>query len=293
VLCSSLNFTDAYLLLILFLLPLLPVLSLGQKAFYIPKAMLTPFHDQKQQLHTLLGIGSGYDVNLSYAFIKHFAVFATGSLNKGTKKRRGLFGDRYNMVKDDLAFNYGLGYFKTSKGFFNVLETYAGYGTYKVDNFWYFPEDLSLGASLTQAHYRSVFWQVNAGKTKGKQQYGIAGRLSYSTYTDILFYDTHPNSAYIKSRYENLKGLTIEPAFCYGYNIKKVFVNAQAGLAVPLGRPTVTKIDTHSLNNNTIVVISNKKETLFGAFARLSLQYNFNFSKKIEEDAAVKALIEK
>jgi hypothetical protein len=113
----------------LFVLPfilVIPVTTLSRKAIYIPKALLIPLHDQQQQVHTSVGVGGGYDVNLSYAFTNHLAVFVTGTLNKGTKKRIGLFGDRYNIVKDDYALKYGLGYFKSIKSFFNILETYAG-----------------------------------------------------------------------------------------------------------------------------------------------------------------------
>lgn len=183
--------------------------------------MLIPLHDQKQQLHTSFGIGGGYDINLSYAFTNHFAVFTTGSLNKGTKKRISLFGDRYNIVKDDYAFKYGFSYFKKTKNFLNILETYAGYGTYKVSNYWYFPTDLELGSTITQAHYWNVFLQFNAGRKVEKYEFGVAGRLSYSKYKDIQFYDTHPNVSYIKSKYENLKGVNVEPAFCLGYKLKK------------------------------------------------------------------------
>lgn len=273
----------------LFLLPfmlLLPTATLGQKAFYIPKALLIPFHDQQQQLHTSFGIGGGYDINLSYAFTNHFAVFTTGTLNKGTKRRTSLFGDRYNIVKDDYAFKYGLGYFKATKGFFNVLETYAGYGTYKVDNYWYFSDDPNLGSTVTQAHQWNVFWQVNAGRKAEKLEYSIAGRVSYSKYNNILFYDTHPNVSYIKSRYENLKGITIEPAFCLGYKVKNVFINVQTGLAIPISKSKVTKIDTHTFPDTTIVVVSSTTEALNAVIARISLQYNFNFRKKGKADVA-------
>jgi hypothetical protein len=254
-------------------------IAFSQKAFYIPKALLIPLHDKQQQVHTSIGIGGGYDINLSYAFTNHLAVFVTGTLNKGTKKRISLFGDRYNLVKDDYALKYGLGYFKRMKGFFNVLETYAGYGTYKVDNYWYFADDLDLGSNVTKAHYRNVFWQINAGKKVEKYEYGVAGRLSYSKYTDIQFYSTHPNSSYIKSNYENLKGVTLEPAFCFGYNFKKVFINVQTGLAIPVSKAHVTKTATHTLRDETIVVTSNTTEALNAVIARLALQYNFNFHR--------------
>lgn len=267
----------------LLLLPFLLFLSgaaHGQKAYYIPKALVIPWHSQPQQLHTSFGVGGGLDLNLSYALTNHFAVFAAGTLNQGTKRRISFFGDRYNIVKDDHALRLGLGYFKPAKGFFNVLESYAGYGTYKVDNFWYFTGGTDEGSTVTQARYRNLFWQFNAGRQVDNYEFGVAGRFAYSTYGDLQFYDTHPNSDYIKSRYDHLKGVTFEPAFCFGYKIRELYLNLQTGLAFPLKDVTVIQTDTHTFPDTTIVVVSNRNVLLSGVIARASIQYNFNFKRK-------------
>lgn len=269
-----------------FLLPLfymlfIPLIAFTQKEFYIPNALLIPLHDQQQQLHTSIGFGGGYDINLSYALFNHFAIFGTGTLNKGTRKRTSFFGDRYNIVKDDYAFTYGLGYFKKQKGILNILETYAGYGKYKVNNYWYFPGDLELGATFSKAHYWNIFWQFNVGKKTEKYEFGVAGRLSYSKYKDMQFYDTQANVNYIKRSYVNLSSVNFDPAFGFGLELKKIFINAQAGLSIPLNKAKVTAVETDTFPDQTIILEGNTTEVLYAFIGRISLQYNFNFIHKV------------
>lgn len=254
--------------------------SRAQSEYYIPKPLLIPFHDQQQQLHTSIGVGGGYDINVSYAFADHFAAFSTFTINKGTRKRRSLFGDKYNIRKDDQSANFGLGYFHEIGGFINILETYVGYGTSKVNNYWYFPDDLSSGSNVTQARYGTLFAQLNVGRKSEKYETAVAARFSGSKYSQMQFYNTHPYSQGIKSKYDNLQGLTFEPAVCFAYQVKKIFVNFQLGAAIPLTKITVTQIDTHSFPDTTILVIHDRTETLTALFARFSLQYNFNFKRK-------------
>ena len=237
-------------------------LAFAQTECFIPKALLMPFHNHQQQLYVSAGFGGGYDINVSYSLFNHFAVFATGTFNNGVRKRTGFFGDRYNIVKHDQVLTYGVGYFKQPKGKLNVLETYAGYGTFKVNNYWYFPSEPDI-VSFTQANYINVFWQVNVGRKTAKREYGFMGRFSYFNYQNVLFYDVNQYAANEKNSYTNVRGLNFDPAFCYGYTIKGLSINGQVGLSVPLIAPKHTDTDP-----------------VIAGIARVSLQYTLNFTKR-------------
>src|SRR5215213_8676037 len=73
------------------LINFLPVKGFSQKDFYIPKSLIIPAHTDPQQVHISLGIGGGFDANISYAFNKHLVLFTKGTLNKGTYTRTSLF----------------------------------------------------------------------------------------------------------------------------------------------------------------------------------------------------------
>lgn len=255
----------------------------AQTDFYIPKSLIIPVHTQQQQLHISAGLGGGYDVNLSYAFTKHLAIFTAGTLKKGTDKRTSFWGDRFNIEKDDYALKGGLGYFKaTNKRVFDLIELYAGAGRYKVDNYRYYRKNSELDNDVTKANFWNIFWQFNAVHKIRKHEITAALRLAYSKYTDLQFWSTHPNSSHIRSRFENLWGITAEPAASYSYIFNKLKFNVQAGLAIPLLSVPVTKIDTHTFPDQTIVLKDERmiKEVLFAALGRLSVGYNFNFKKK-------------
>ena len=221
-----------------------------------------------------IGKGGGYDVNVSYAVHGQFVLFATGTLNKGTKKRVGLFGDRYNAVKDDYALTYGVGYFKKEVDKGKTFETYAGFGRYKVNNNWYFPDDPALGVSFTKAQYWNLFLQCNWGRKKEKSELAFAGRIAYSKFRDVVFYQNYPST--VQNKYEHLNGLNFEPAFGLGYPVKRIFINAQIGSSIPLVQSNVTKVSTTRLTSGTTVIDLKTSEKLFAFFARLSLQYKFH-----------------
>lgn len=260
---------------------LLPSKLLAQKSSYTPKALLIPLHDQKKQFHFSLGRGGGYDFNVSYAFTNRLAIFSTVVLDNDTKKRISIFGDRYNVDRNDFVFKGGLGYFtKTVNPLFPLLEAYLGAGTSKIDNYWYYTGNTY--GNITQARYRSIFGQFNAGKRMLKSNYGIGLRLTYSEYTDFIFYDT--NNTSVKSRYENLRGLTADPAISGGYNLYGFSINAQLGAAFPLFNMLIDRTDTHTYvgapHLNTTINSKGDKAQFFSFIGRLSVQYNLNLDRQ-------------
>ncbi len=230
----------------------------SQTEFFIPKALLMPFHNHKQQLYVSAGFGGGYDINVSYSMSNHFALFTTGTFNNGVRKRTSFFSDRYNIIKHDQVLTYGIGYFKQPKGKLNVLESYAGYGTNKVNNYRYFTTEPDI-VSFTQANYTNVFWQVNVGRKTAKREWSFMGRFSYFTYKNILFYDSTEFRISEKMNKTNAKGLNFDPAVCYGYVFKRFSINGQLGLSIPLISPK-----------------HYETEPVIAGIARLSLEYTFD-----------------
>ena len=265
------------------LITFLPIKGSSQKDFYIPKSLTIPVHTHQREGHISLGLGGGYNGNISYAFSKHLALFANGTINNGKYNRTSLFGDGYKIYKNDYAVNGGIGYFTVrNKKKYNFIETYIGFGDNKINNNWYFIS-FAESTEVTKAKYWNLFWQLNAIHKGIKHEKAIAIRLSYSKYTNLEFWDTHPNSAYIKSRYENLWGINVDPVISYSYTPNKLKLNVQAGFSYPLSSVTVTHIDTHTFPTQVITVYDNSGITRIGLFAligSISLQYNFDFKKK-------------
>ncbi|SIT92548.1 hypothetical protein [Pontibacter indicus] len=262
---------------------LLPNKLLAQKEFYTPKSLFIPLHDQKNQLHMSFGRGGGYDVTLSYAFTNKLALFTAATFDKGTKKRISIIGDRYDVDRNDYTFKGGLGYFsRTDNNEFPLLEAYVGAGITEVDNYWHFKGDAD--GEVTQARYWSVFGQINAGKRLTKSEYGLGLRLTYAQYTDFNFRNTHPNASATQSNYQNLRGLTADPAISAGYTLYGVNINAQIGVAIPLFAPSVERTDTHiSYEGSTETKTfrsSEDKIHLYALIGRLSVQYKLNFNQK-------------
>lgn len=248
---------------------------LAQGDFYTPKSLIIPLHDQKNQLHVSLGRGGGYDLNLSYAFLKHFAVFNTVTIDNEIKKRITIMGDRYNVDRNDYVVKGGLGYFsRTETAKLSIFEAYVGGGLSKIDNYWYFKDDDD--GDLTQAKYWTVFGQINGGKKIKRSEYAMGLRIAYSEYTDISFYSNHPNSSYTRSSYNNLKGFSVDPVISYSYILNGFKLNAQAGLAVPGDLGSTSRIDSHT----TTVIRSEENVPLWAILGRLSVQYNINFNKQ-------------
>ena len=76
----------------IYYLLLIPQIICAQKEYYIPKPLIIPSHDEKQQLYTSIGRGSGYNLHISYSVTNHFAIFTTGVLDQDTKKENKLVG---------------------------------------------------------------------------------------------------------------------------------------------------------------------------------------------------------
>lgn len=262
--------------------------AFAQKDFYIPKALITPLHNSQQQLFTSVGVGSGLTASVSYALSPHIAVFATGTVDKGTHKRTPfILGDRYNIVKNDRVFTYGAGYFTQLKGKLNVLETYAGYGTNKVNNYWYFTNDRDLGSNYTKTNYNQVFCQVNIGRKTASHDWIFAGRFSYTNYGNILFYDTSPNTSDEKEYYKNMQAFNFDPAVGFSYRFKSISFSLQGGISIPLSAGRYTSVSSFTTYENGAQVITTFEgtatETLLEAFGRLSIDYNFTFKKQKNE----------
>lgn len=272
---NKVRFIIRTLSLIFMLILITEKLLFGQRDFYIPKALIIPMHDQKHQLHASIGLGGGYDLNCSYSFSNHFAIFSTGTWDIGSKKRKPIgYGGEYKIVKNDYAITCGLGYFK--KGQIILFETYAGIGISKVKNHWN-----SIGnnenAEFTNANYWNFFYQLSVGKKNEEFELGVAGRLSYSIYNDMEFYDSYFNNSTMKSRYENLKILRVEPVVYFGFIIDKIAINLQAGLSIPLDNGRVKQVNTFVSQEEQILNTEIKNAYESGFFGRLSLQYNFSF----------------
>lgn len=132
---------------------------------------------------------------------------------------------------------------------------------------------------LTQANYWTLFGQINKGRKTKRSEYALGIRIAYSKYRNINFYNSHPNSNYIKSKYENLQGLSADPAISYSYLLKGFKFNAQAGLAIPIGLGSINRTDSHILNDGTTIIRSEEEVPLWTVLGRISLQYNLNLGQ--------------
>lgn len=247
------------------------------KEYYTPKSLILPLHDEKNQLHMSLGRGGGFDLNLSYTFTDKLAVFTTASYDIGSKTRVTILGSQYKIEKNDYCIKGGLGYFTKVDN--KILEVYLGGGSTKIDNYWYFrgyPE----GGEATQARYNTLFVQCNSGTKRLQSDFAVGIRISYSVYTDFRFSSTDPNAKYIKSRYENLKGISADPVISYSYKLKRIKLNAQAGFAFPLTKNSATRVTEHTTNYGTTIVTSQDNIALSAILGRLSAQYNLSLKKR-------------
>ncbi|TMI77739.1 MAG: hypothetical protein E6H10_18440 [Bacteroidetes bacterium] len=221
----------------------------AQKEFYTPKALITPVHDKKNQLHISAGRGGGWDLNVSFSVSNHLAIFASGTFDKGTKKRISLFGDRYNLEKNDYALKAGFGFFsKPAKTrHYNVVEAYGGVGFYRVRNYSYFIHDYE-SIDSTIADFWNVFLQINVCRKENKQELTLALRLAYNKYTDMEFFTYHfsTNTSDPRDVYKNLWGVTADPVVAYSYKIKALKFNAQLGLSLPLTRAKIIQPAVYS-----------------------------------------------
>ena len=271
-----------YFILIILLL-FISQASFSQKDFYTPKALVIPVHTNKQELHVSLGIGGGYDANLSYALSKHFAIFTTGTINTGSHKRTSFWGDGYRIDKNDHALTGGIGYFSTTNHkLVNVVESYAGYGSYKIDNYWYFNGEKGVSGYKTQARYWNVFWQFQGTHKIKSHEFTGALRLAYNKYYSFQYKDVN-RQEHVKTTLDNLWGFTIDPAISYSYLIKSLKFNIQLGGSTSLNGPVTLDEMHYRKENDQIIATENPGITkigIAGAMGRLSIQYNFDFKKK-------------
>jgi len=270
-------------LLILLSIVASPTLLHAQKGFFIPNPLVIPVHTQANQLHVSLGIGRGYNLNASYAVTNHLALFASGSFNKGTSKRRSLIGgSRFNLETDDHAVTGGLGYFFASNSASGLtIETYFGTGRYKADNYWYF---VKYGGTetATQAEYWNVFGQLNILTVKRKSEAGIAVKLAYNQYSRFQFYDFNVDPQ-ARNRYENVWSINIEPVGSYSYKWRKLKLNAQVGISFPLLTNYIRWYVMYPATQEDRLIDSAEVKPGLGALiGSISLQYNFNLKPRNE-----------
>lgn len=240
--------------------------AMTQTDYYIPKALIIPIHSHKQELHVSLGIGGGYDANFSYSLTKNIAVFTTGTLSSGTSKRIGFFGDKFNINKNDYAIKGGIGYFlNLDRNFINHIESYAGFGNYKVDNFWFFPGERETSGYVTKAKFWNVFWQFHGTHKVKRHELTGAVRIAYSEYNYLNYKNRNSNYNLPATSLEGLWGVTIDPVISYSYLLKKLKLNLQAGFS--------------GFSNSVTIPQGNgiTKLGLSAPIGRLSVQYNLDF----------------
>jgi len=242
-----------------------PITLFCQRDYYIPKSLFLPLHDQPQQIQVSLGYGAGIDLNFSFTFYDHFAVFTTGIINQGAKTRKYALLDSYEITKDDYAFTGGIGYFK--KFDFTILETYLGGGVYNINNHWNFTSNKE-SIEYTEANYLNLFYQINFGKRNEEGLFGIALRVSYSNYKDFIFYDSYIEDE--RNYVEGLNIFTIDPSLFWGIDFKFFYLNLQGGLTVPFKSNAKVFTKTNLSTTKDDFVFS--EMSLFG---KISLQYFF------------------
>lgn len=264
---------------LLVFLVFLPFKGYSQFGDYIPNALLIPVHSDKQQVHLSLGVGGGYNIYSSYSFTKHLALFATGTKHPGTARRVSLFGDRINIKKNDYALTGGFGYFFEPEGKrFGLIETYLGVGKFKVDSYWYFPKNLSLGLNFTEAEYWNLFWQINSTKRIRHHEWTKAFRFAYTNYTHYLDFDE--NEPNYKLKYRNLWGLNIDPAINYSYILNRFKLSAQVGISFPLTSVTVKEYRVNRLNEERLITNGTTRIGLLALFAQIGVKYTFDLKNK-------------
>lgn len=257
--------------------------AFSQKDYYIPKALIIPVHTHKQELHFSLGRGGGYDANLSYALTKHLAIFTTGTLNTGTYRRRSLWGDRFDIEKSDYAVKGGVGYFSTTNHkLINIIESYAGYGSYKVDNYWYFTGEKGNSGYQTKARFWNVFWQLQATHKVKRHEFTGALQLAYNKYNSFQYKDVG-HREHLRTTLDGLWGLTIGPIISYAYLVQNLKFNIQAGGSTSLNAPVTLKEMYYRKQGSQIIATPPPGITKIGIgapFGRLSIQYNFDLRRK-------------
>ena len=264
------------------IIAVLPTILFAQKDFYIPKALIIPLHDEPKQLFMSVGWGGGLDLNLSYALTNKFAVFGSSTVNIGNRSGITILGSSYTIEKNDYVLKGGLGYFsKIDNKFFEVFEVYLGAAVTKVDNLWYF-NNYRQGIEFTNAKYNSLFGQINIGKKKTKTEYAVGLRLNYSKYGEFNTFEPRESSAL--SHYQNVKGLSADPVVSFGYNLGRVKLNVQAGVAIPIRTSTANVIDTYTSYDQQTPTTNdyahNEKVYLGSMLGRLSVQYRLNIGGK-------------
>ncbi len=245
-------------------------LVLAQKDFYTPNALVTPMHTQAKQLYTLIGYGRGVEVNASYSPLPHLALFATGSLNIGTRSRTSILGDRYFINKADYSYTGGVEWFGKVGAF--TIEALGGAGYFWVDNYWAF-ESSENSKDYLKGSYTSAFMQANVSKQVRNFNFGFATRFSWSFYDHMYFTSLDGSGSIIESgEYQQFDFISMEPAFWGSYNLNGLLLGAQLGFSIPVTYPESNRVSYHVYEN-----ISSKEK--FGEMfmvGRFSISYLFN-----------------
>lgn len=277
---AALNITKKQLIFSL-LLNLFSIPLFAQNAYYIPKSLIIPAHNSARQLYVSAGFGGGYDLNASYSFSQHLAVFVQGIPNFGTKYQRSIFGDKYNIHKNDYTWRSGIEYFKPSNNkHFNLIEFLAGAGASKIDNYLYFNSDDNF--SVTKASNRNIFLQVNLIKTTIKDETALGLRLAYTRFTNFEFYDIDPDfgTIYLKNKYLNLDGITADPVVNYIRKFGKLKLGLQAGFSVPLYKDKVNQSIEYTNNVQYNKTVSDERIGIGALLGRINIEYKLDFKKR-------------
>lgn len=261
----------------------------GQKEFYIPKSLFIPVHDAGGQVFLALSKGGGTDLNASVSFAKHWVVFGAATVRNGTARKTFLFGDQYEMVKDDYALRAGIGYFKVFPlAWLNVWEMYAGAGSYKVDNYWYFvaTDPMFPSTDVTKTRFRNYFWQINGSHKTDRHELAFALRLAHSVYDPVLYYNTHQNTGNLKNLIYGLQGTTLDPAVSYSYKWNRFKFNVQFGVSLPYSSSIVQDVSTNIFTDTTIVRAKSYRMPLTTVVGKVGVQYMIDLRGKRKKEAA-------
>lgn len=243
-------------------------ISIAQKGYFTPSALVQPTHSNAKQLKVSIGVFRGFDIHGSYSINNRILVFATAAANVGTYGRKWMGDDEFTSVRNDNSFSLGVGFFKTTTSDFH-FENSFGFSLTKTDNFRrYYSESISFTGKPSSGGYSSVqtntnywgaFYQFTGLLLINDLELGFASRFVYNRYTNFSYsYPKNLDNGYVGN---NFSVYSVEPVGIISYNLNRYKISAQTGLAV--GLPD-----------------DNSSKTFINLIGRLSVQYSFKKNNK-------------
>ena len=267
-------------LLLLFVMPITAVIA--QKNFFTTKVFPVSEHDHKNQLWISAGVGSGYDMGLSYALSNHIYFFGNAGFNNALAKRIALLGDQYSIKHNDHFYNAGAGYFNMIK----FKET-ANVGVYlsasktEVHNYWYFDELGWWNAEYTNALYNSFYVGTLMTTKWRKADASINLRYCRFRYKHFDYYETNDGgTTYPVYTVKNLNGSNVEIIGGAGYGWNKFKVDLHLGISWPTGKQSAMTTSTQQFNNGVEIHSFKEDYYIASAFLRLGIRYQLDLRKR-------------